>query len=61
MTCNVTSSMFLCDYPLDSTSTMLQPWIVGVEHYETAQGKEMLSFIIINQCSFLYASPWIDG
>nr|QUQ06872.1 ATP synthase CF1 subunit beta [Dryopteris crassirhizoma] len=24
--------------PLDSTSTMLQPWIVGKEHYETAQG-----------------------
>jgi F-type H+-transporting ATPase subunit beta len=24
--------------PLDSTSTMLQPWIVGEEHYETAQG-----------------------
>ncbi|KAL3500711.1 hypothetical protein ACH5RR_039804 [Cinchona calisaya] len=23
--------------PLDSTSTMLQPWIVGKEHYETAQ------------------------
>ncbi|KAH7443020.1 hypothetical protein KP509_02G014100 [Ceratopteris richardii] len=23
---------------LDSTSTMLQPWIVGEEHYETAQG-----------------------
>lgn len=29
--------------PLDSTSTMLQPWIVGAEHYETAQGvKETL-------------------
>ena len=29
--------------PLDSTSTMLQPWIVGTEHYETAQGvKETL-------------------
>jgi F-type H+-transporting ATPase subunit beta len=24
--------------PLDSTSTMLQPWIVGEEHYETTQG-----------------------
>nr|YP_009183822.1 ATP synthase CF1 beta subunit [Cyrtomium devexiscapulae]YP_009479785.1 ATP synthase CF1 beta subunit [Cyrtomium fortunei]ALN96596.1 ATP synthase CF1 beta subunit [Cyrtomium devexiscapulae]AVW85986.1 ATP synthase CF1 beta subunit [Cyrtomium fortunei] len=24
--------------PLDSTSTMLQPWIVGEEHYDTAQG-----------------------
>jgi F-type H+-transporting ATPase subunit beta len=24
--------------PLDSTSTMLQPWIVGEEHYGTAQG-----------------------
>jgi len=24
--------------PLDSTSTMLQPWIVGAEHYDTAQG-----------------------
>ena len=24
--------------PLDSTSTMLQPWIVGEEHYEIAQG-----------------------
>jgi F-type H+-transporting ATPase subunit beta len=24
--------------PLDSTSTMLQPWIVGEEHYETARG-----------------------
>jgi len=23
--------------PLDSTSTMLQPWIVGTEHYEAAQ------------------------
>jgi len=23
--------------PLDSTSTMLQPWIVGEDHYETAQ------------------------
>ena len=23
--------------PLDSTSTMLQPWIVGEEHYNTAQ------------------------
>jgi len=23
--------------PLDSTSTMLQPWIVGDEHYDTAQ------------------------
>merc|ERR1712048_718526 len=23
--------------PLDSTSTMLQPWIVGEEHYECAQ------------------------
>ncbi|KAL3498052.1 hypothetical protein ACH5RR_040784 [Cinchona calisaya] len=23
--------------PLDSISTMLQPWIVGAEHYETAQ------------------------
>jgi F-type H+-transporting ATPase subunit beta len=23
--------------PLDSTSTMLQPWIVGDEHYQTAQ------------------------
>ena len=23
--------------PLDSTSTMLQPWIVGEEHYKTAQ------------------------
>ncbi|THU73069.1 hypothetical protein C4D60_Mb04t18930 [Musa balbisiana] len=23
--------------PLDSTSTMLQPWIIGEEHYETAQ------------------------
>jgi len=23
--------------PLDSTSTMLQPWIVGEEHYDTAQ------------------------
>ena len=29
--------------PLDSTSTMLQPWIVGEEHYGTAQGvKETL-------------------
>jgi len=24
--------------PLDSTSTMLQPWILGTDHYETAQG-----------------------
>mmetsp|Transcript_10194 Transcript_10194/g.19246 ORF Transcript_10194/g.19246 Transcript_10194/m.19246 type:complete len:202 (-) Transcript_10194:3119-3724(-) len=24
--------------PLDSTSTMLQPWILGNEHYDTAQG-----------------------
>ncbi len=24
--------------PLDSTSTMLQPWIVGEDHYETTQG-----------------------
>jgi len=24
--------------PLDSTSTVLQPWIVGEEHYEVAQG-----------------------
>jgi len=24
--------------PLDSTSTMLQPWIVGAEHYDIAQG-----------------------
>lgn len=24
--------------PLDSTSTMLQPWIVGTEHYDIAQG-----------------------
>jgi F-type H+-transporting ATPase subunit beta len=24
--------------PLDSTSTMLQPWIVGEEHYDIAQG-----------------------
>ena len=24
--------------PLDSTSTMLQPWILGAEHYDTAQG-----------------------
>merc|ERR1712231_2651 len=24
--------------PLDSTSTMLQPWILGDEHYDTAQG-----------------------
>jgi F-type H+-transporting ATPase subunit beta len=24
--------------PLDSTSTMLQPWIIGKEHYETTQG-----------------------
>merc|ERR1711998_84058 len=24
--------------PLDSTSTMLQPWILGSEHYDTAQG-----------------------
>nr|YP_009589706.1 ATP synthase CF1 beta subunit [Selaginella remotifolia]QBL76289.1 ATP synthase CF1 beta subunit [Selaginella remotifolia] len=24
--------------PLDSTSTMLQPWIVGEQHYRTAQG-----------------------
>jgi F-type H+-transporting ATPase subunit beta len=24
--------------PLNSTSTMLQPWIVGEEHYETTQG-----------------------
>ena len=24
--------------PLDSTSTMLQPWILGDEHYNTAQG-----------------------
>jgi len=23
--------------PLDSTSTMLQPWILGAEHYDTAQ------------------------
>ena len=29
--------------PLDSTSTMLQPWIVGDEHYQTAQNvKETL-------------------
>lgn len=29
--------------PLDSTSTMLQPWIVGEEHYDIAQGvKETL-------------------
>lgn len=29
--------------PLDSTSTMLQPWIVGEDHYNTAQGvKETL-------------------
>ena len=24
--------------PLDSTSTMLQPWILGDEHYDVAQG-----------------------
>jgi F-type H+-transporting ATPase subunit beta len=24
--------------PLDSTSTMLQPWILGDDHYDTAQG-----------------------
>jgi F-type H+-transporting ATPase subunit beta len=24
--------------PLDSTSTMLQPWILGEDHYDTAQG-----------------------
>eukprot|EP01018_Ginkgo_biloba_P024375 Gb_37463 [translate_table: standard] len=29
--------------PLDSTSTMLQPWIVGEEHYETAQGVKQTS------------------
>jgi F-type H+-transporting ATPase subunit beta len=41
--------------PLDSTSTMLQPWIVGEEHYETAQGvkqtlqhyKELQDIIVI--------------
>lgn len=29
--------------PLDSTSTMLQPWIVGEEHYDTAQGVKQTS------------------
>jgi F-type H+-transporting ATPase subunit beta len=29
--------------PLDSTSTMSQPWIVGEEHYETAQGVKQTS------------------
>eukprot|EP01018_Ginkgo_biloba_P012449 Gb_20141 [translate_table: standard] len=29
--------------PLDSTSTMLQPWIMGEEHYETAQGVKQTS------------------
>jgi F-type H+-transporting ATPase subunit beta len=28
--------------PLDSTSTMLQPWIVGAEHYDTAQGVKQI-------------------
>jgi F-type H+-transporting ATPase subunit beta len=30
--------IYLVVDPLDSTLTMLQPWIVGEEHYETAQG-----------------------
>ena len=35
--------------PLDSSSTMLQPWILGNEHYDAAQGvKKMLQ-------------PWIVG
>eukprot|EP01018_Ginkgo_biloba_P032205 Gb_18610 [translate_table: standard] len=29
--------------PLDSTLTMLQPWIVGEEHYKTAQGVKQTS------------------
>lgn len=28
--------------PLDSTSTMLQPWIVGEEHYNTAQSVKQI-------------------
>jgi len=28
--------------PLDSTSTMLQPWIVGKEHYDVAQGVKQI-------------------
>jgi F-type H+-transporting ATPase subunit beta len=28
--------------PLDSTSTMLQPWIVGEEHYACSKRKETL-------------------
>jgi F-type H+-transporting ATPase subunit beta len=34
----VAKGIYLAVDPLDSTSTMLQPWIVGEEHYETAQG-----------------------
>jgi F-type H+-transporting ATPase subunit beta len=33
-----TKGIYLAVDPLDSTLTMLQPWIIGEEHYETTQG-----------------------
>ncbi|KZV20274.1 hypothetical protein F511_44282 [Dorcoceras hygrometricum] len=41
--------------PLDSTSTMLQPRIVGEEHYETAQSKELSK--LYNERTYSY--PWV--
>jgi F-type H+-transporting ATPase subunit beta len=35
--------------PLDSTSTMLQPWIVGEEHYLRAQNVKKLYNVIKEQ------------
>jgi F-type H+-transporting ATPase subunit beta len=33
-----TKGIYLAIDPLDSTSTMFQPWIIGEKHYETTQG-----------------------
>jgi F-type H+-transporting ATPase subunit beta len=45
--------------PLDSTSTMLQPWIVGEERYETAQGvKKTLQRY--KELQYIIAIPGLD-
>ncbi|GMN75397.1 hypothetical protein TIFTF001_056604 [Ficus carica] len=44
--------------PFDSTSTMLQPRIVGEEHYETAQ-RVKTNFTTLLRTSGHYSYPWI--
>ncbi len=54
-------SIYLAIDPLDSISTMLQPWIVGEKHYETTQGikQTLQQYKELQDIKILFFSLWL--